>query len=164
MTTINFIDCPGCWQRKIHASLRYCETCSIVAASTDNLNAALAQLKTTQDERDEQAKRIESLQAQLDLAHKFHDVAVKERDCERRTNHLLGEVLAVLNGDGGHATRELGWEKSTQRALARYYNMLARAAGCVTYPCDCTYPRDGQPDFNCSTCHGLGAVAKTEMK
>lgn len=161
MTTINFIDCPGCWQRKIHASLRYCETCSIVAASTDNLNAALAQLKTTQDERDEQAKRIESLQAQLDLAHKFHDVAVAERNHAR---HLLGEVLAVLNGDGGHAVEVLGWNGALERGLARYHELRKRADCLVMYPCDCTYPRDGQPDANCSTCHGLGAVAKTEMK
>lgn len=108
-------------------------------------------------------KTIESLQAQLDLAHKFHDVAVKERDYERRTNNLLGEVLAVLNGDGGQTTRELGWEKSTKRALARFNDMRARLAGCVTYPCDCTYTRDGQPDFNCATCHGLGTVTKTEV-
>lgn len=102
-----------------------------------------------------------SLRAELDLANKFHDVAVKERDHAR---HLLGEVLAVLNGDGGHTVQELGWGEATKRGLARYHDMLARSAGCVTYPCDCTYPRDGQPDLNCSACHGLGTVSKTEMK
>ena len=103
--------------------------------------------------------RLESLRAELDLAHKFHDVAVAERNHAR---HLLGEVLAVLNGDGGHAVQELGWGEATKRGLARYHDMLARTAGCVTYPCDCTYPRDGQPDFNCTACHGLGAITKTE--
>ena len=77
--------------------------------------------------------------------------------------HLLGEVLAVLNGDGGHTVQELGWGEATKRGLARYHDMLARTAGCVTYPCDCTYPRDGQPDFNCPACHGLGAITKTEV-
>lgn len=165
---ITYKDCPECGTRRIHESVRLCEVCETWEKAEQAISAQDEVLTRKYNEQlaraDKAEKTVESLQAQLDLAHKFHDVAVRERDYERRLNNLLGEVLAVLNGDGGHATRELGWEKSTKRALSRYYNMLARAAGCVTYPCDCTYPRDGQPDPNCSTCHGFGAVTKTEMK
>ena len=63
-----------------------------------------------------------SLRAELDLAHKFHDAAVCERNHAR---HLLGEVLAVLNGDGGNAVEVLGWDEATKRGLARYHDMLA---------------------------------------
>ena len=104
--------------------------------------------------------RLESLRAELDLAHKFHDATVTERNHARR---LLGEVLAVLNGDGGHTIEKLGWDEATKRGLARYYELRKRADCLVMYPCECTYPRDGQPDANCGTCHGLGAIAKTEM-
>lgn len=135
---ITYKDCPNCGARKIHDTVRLCEVCEVSEGYE---------------------KRLASLRAELDLAKSFHDVAVKERN---HTRHLLGEVLAVLNGDGGHATAELGCGEATKRGLARYYDMLARAAGCVTYPCDCTYPRDGQPDFNCANCHGLGAIAITE--
>lgn len=135
---ITYKDCPNCGARKIHDTVRLCEVCEVSEGYE---------------------KRLESLRAELDLAKSFHDVAVKERN---HTRHLLGGVLAVLNGDGGHATEELGWGEATKRGLARYYDMLARAAGCVTYPCDCTYPRDGRPDPYCGTCHGLGAIAKTE--
>lgn len=103
--------------------------------------------------------RLESLRGELTLSHKFHDVAVTERNHARR---LLGEVLAVLNGDGGHTIEKLGWDEATKRGLARYYELRKRADCLVMYPCDCTYPRDGQPDANCGTCHGLGAIAKTE--
>ena len=136
---ITYKDCPNCGARRVHESVRLCEVC---------------------ETSEGYEKRLESMRGELDLAHKFHDVAVKERDHAR---HLLGEVLAVLNGDGGHTVQELGWGEATKRGLARYHDMLARAAGCVTYPCDCTYPRDGQPDFNCSACHGLGAITKTEV-
>ena len=137
---ITYKDCPECGTRRIHESVRLCEVCEVSEGYE---------------------KRLESMRGELELAHNFHNVAVAERNHAR---HLLGEVLAVLNGDGGHTVQELGWGEATKRGLARYHDMLARAAGCVTYPCDCTYPRDGQPDLNCAACHGLGSVAKTEMK
>jgi hypothetical protein len=71
-------------------------------------------------------KTIEILRAELELAHKFHDIAVKERNHAR---YLLGEVLAVLNGDGGQAVQELGWGEATKRGLASHHDMLARSAG-----------------------------------
>lgn len=135
---------------------------TVLALSVSTQDEVLTRKYNEQLARADKAeKTVESLKAQLDLAHKFHDVAVKERDHAR---HLLGEVLAVLNGDGGRTVQELGWGEATKRGLARYHDMLARAAGCVIYPCDCTYPRDGQPDFNCSACHGLGAITKTEPR
>ena len=140
---ITYKDCPECGARKIRESVSLCEVCEISEGYE---------------------KRLESLRAELELAHKFHDVAVRERDYERRANHLLGEILAALNGDGGHTTREFGWAESAKRGLARYYELRKRADCLVMYPCDCTYPRDGQPDANCSACHGLGAITKTEMK
>ena len=135
---ITYKDCPNCDARRIHESVRLCEVCEVSEGYE---------------------KRLASLRGELTLSHKFHDVAVAERN---RAQHLLGEVLAVLNGDGGHAVGVLGWSEATKRGLARHYAMLARTAGCVTYPCDCTYPRDGQPDWTCKTCHGLGTVTKTE--
>lgn len=157
-------DCPECGARRIHESVGLCEVCETWAKAEQTIAAqdeVLTRRYNEQLARAEKAeKTVESLKAQLELAHKFHDVAVKERDHAR---HLLGEVLAVLNGDGGHAVQELGWGEATKRGLARYHDMLARTAGCVTYPCDCTYPRDGQPDPNCSACHGLGVITKTEV-
>lgn len=101
-------DCPECGARKIHATVRLCEVCEVSEGYE---------------------KRLDSLRAELDLAKSFHDVAVKERNHAR---HLLGEVLAYLNGDGGHTVQELGWGEATKRGLARYHDMLARAAGCAT--------------------------------
>jgi chromosome segregation ATPase len=50
---------------------------------------------------------VESLKAQLDLAHKFHDVAVKERDYYKtRLSHAEAEIEAIHNTHetkGGHA-------------------------------------------------------------
>lgn len=137
---ITYKDCPNCGARKIHDTVRLCEVCEVSEGYE---------------------KRLASLRAELELAHKFHDVAVKERDHAR---HLLGEVLAVLNGDGGHTIEKLGWDEATKRGLARYYELRKRADCLVMYPCECTYPRDGQPDANCGTCHGLGAIAKTESR
>ena len=161
---INYKDCPECGTRKVHESVRLCEVCETWEKAEQAIAAQdeiLTRKYNEQLARAEKAeKTIESLRAEIELAHKFHDVAVCERNHAR---HLLGEVLAVLNGDGGHAVQELGWDEATKRGLARYHDMLTRTAGCVTHPCDCTYPRDGQPDFNCTACHGLGAITKTEV-
>lgn len=50
---------------------------------------------------------VESLKAQLDFAHKFHDVAVKERDYYKtRLAHAEAEIEAIHNTHetkGGHA-------------------------------------------------------------
>lgn len=35
--------------------------------------------------------------------------------------HLLGELLAVMHGDGGHYVNDYGWEKATQDALREWY-------------------------------------------
>jgi len=168
---ITYKDCPECGTRKIHESVNLCEVCETWAKAeqaiaaqdeilTRRYNEQLARAEQAEKDRLDQVKQSESLKAQLDLAHKFHDVAVAERNHAR---HLLGEVLAVLNGDGGHAVQELGWDAATKRGLARYHDMLARAHGCVMYPCDCTYPRDGQADPNCAACNGLGAITKKEI-
>ena len=137
---ITYKDCPNCGARRVHESVRLCEVCEVSEGYE---------------------KRLESMRGELELAHNFHNVAVAERNHAR---HLLGEVLTVLNGDGGHAVEVLGWNGALERGLARYHELRKRADCLVMYPCDCTYPRDGQPDFNCTACHGLGAVAKTEIK
>ena len=137
---ITYKDCPNCGARRVHESVRLCEVCEVSEGYE---------------------KRQASLRGELTLSHKFHDVAVTERNHARR---LLGEVLAVLNGDGGHTIEKLGWDEATKRGLARYHELRKRADCLVMYPCDCTYPRDGQPDFNCTACHGLGAITKTESK
>jgi hypothetical protein len=43
--------------------------------------------------------------------------------------HLLGELLAVLNGDGGQYAVEHGVEAAFKRGLERHYAALAAAAG-----------------------------------
>ncbi len=161
---MTYQDCPECGTRKIRESVRLCEVCETWEKADQAISAqdvVLTRKYNEQLARAEKAeKTIEILRAELELAHKSHDIAVKERNHAR---YLLGEVLAVLNGDGGHAVQKLGWGEATKRGLARHHDMLARSAGCVTYPCDCTYPRDGKPDFNCTACHGLGAITKTEV-
>jgi hypothetical protein len=141
--------------------VRLCEVCETWEKAEQAITAqdeVLTRKYNEQLARAEKAeKTIEILRAELELVHKFHDIAVKERNHVR---YLLGEVLAALNGDGGQAVQELGWGEATKRGLA---SLLARSAGCVTYPCDCAYRRDGQPDFNCKACHGLGAITKTEV-
>jgi len=42
---------------------------------------------------------------------------------------LLGELLAVLNGDGGHYAAEHGVEAAFKRGLERHYAALAAAEG-----------------------------------
>ena len=42
---------------------------------------------------------------------------------------MLGELLAVLNGDGGHYLTEHGIEAAFQRGLERHYAALAAAEG-----------------------------------
>ena len=42
---------------------------------------------------------------------------------------LLGELLAVLNGDGGHYAAEHGIEAAFKRGLERHYAALAAAEG-----------------------------------
>jgi len=59
---MTYQDCPECGARKIRESVRLCEVCEV-------------------SQRYE--KRIEELQALLDLANAMHDVAVKERDLAR---------------------------------------------------------------------------------
>lgn len=157
---ITYKDCPNCDARTIHYLVRLCEVCEVSEGYE---------------------KRLEGMRGELELAHNSHNAAVAERDHARHllgkvlfddvvvkernhARHLLGEVLAVLNGDGGHAVQELGWDEATKRGLARYYELRKRADCLVMYPCECTYPRDGQPDANCGTCHGLGAITKTESK
>jgi len=43
--------------------------------------------------------------------------------------HMLGELLAVLNGDGGHYAVEHGVEAAFKRGLERHYAALAAAEG-----------------------------------
>jgi hypothetical protein len=48
--------------------------------------------------------------------------AERDRYCE-----ILGNVLAVLNGDGGHRQADVGTEQATKDGLARFFDACARA-------------------------------------
>ena len=46
---------------------------------------------------------------------------------ERNADFWLGELLAVIHGDGGHYRAEHGNEKATKDALAKWSELVIRA-------------------------------------
>lgn len=55
-----------------------------------------------------------------------HDQLLIEFEQQERWRDLLGEVLAVLNGDGGHYQTEHGAGRAAIEGIRRYYQLLAR--------------------------------------
>lgn len=93
--------------------------------------------KTTVDKTvlDQLVRGVESLHQQLEAAHAFHDVAVKQRDAREwmlrdaererdEARHALHEILAVIHRDGGHYTGEHGIAKSVEDAHAAWAAMM----------------------------------------
>ena len=78
-------------------------------------------------------QQVEQLKAELATATAFHtrqrDNAWLEIEKLENRERLFGELLAVLNGDGGHYTAEHGVEAAIKRGLERHYAVLAEAAG-----------------------------------
>lgn len=52
-------------------------------------------------------------------------------------SYYLGELLAVLHGDGGHYQDEHGTEKSVEDAITKYYNLRARIEELTDELCKC---------------------------
>lgn len=55
------------------------------------------------------------------------DQLLIEYEQQERWRDLLGEVLAVLNGDGGHYQTEHGAGRAAIEGIRRYYQLLAQA-------------------------------------
>jgi hypothetical protein len=78
--------------------------------------------------------------------------------------HLLGELLAVLNGDGGHCAAEHGVEAAFKRGLERHYATLAASEREIArlrellgrekpVKCaSCGEIREGAVETNCGNC------------
>jgi hypothetical protein len=115
-------DFTASYIRRLHESEKKREEWQALAENTMDASSEGAWMARALDAE----RGLAGLRAELELAHKFHDIAVKERNHAR---YLLGEVLAVLNGDGGQAVQELGWGEATKRGIARHNDMLARSAG-----------------------------------
>jgi len=74
-------------------------------------------------QRLEAADEIDRLTAELEEWRFTNKVDELERERDKLREHL-GNLLAVLHGDGGHYEAEHGTDKSVADALEKYYNNL----------------------------------------
>ena len=73
-------------------------------------------------------KKIESLEAQLELAHKFHDLVVKERDYERVRNRTLQERVNEAEERGALWVLQRHGHGLTEMTREEYAKEICQAA------------------------------------
>jgi hypothetical protein len=71
------------------------------------------------------ANAIDELRLRVEKAEKERNDAQPELVEARQERDCLRELLAVLNGDGGHRAQEVGYERAAEEAQARWYKMVS---------------------------------------
>lgn len=90
------------------------------------------------------AREVASLRSQLEIAHSFHDLVVKERDLERlRVDRLTAELADATKADANDEAYAATLIREKNTAIEELRAIKLRASAALTWAMESTY-HDGQ--------------------
>lgn len=86
------------------------------------------------------AREVASLRSQLEIAHKFHDLVVKERDLERlRVDRLTAELADALRADANDEAYAATLIREKNTAIEELRSIKLRASAALTWAVEPAY-------------------------